>query len=130
MDTCLGGRTHPATISELADKSREDPKDPNQNLKHWLHVVELARNSQKQYVENRYYERSFIQLARAASIALEKTPTQGGHHTLLTPDQRNDMVLVSLAFFLHQVISPTSVFDIFILPTGFTFAPISCDPKP
>jgi hypothetical protein len=89
-------KTRPATIAELADKSREDLWDPNKHLKHWLRTAELARKSGKQHAENGDYERSFIQLARAATIILEKMPTHKDYHTLLTNNQRNNLVLVSL----------------------------------
>ena len=97
-DARMERRTRPATIAELADKSREDLWDPNKHLKHWLRTAELARKAGKQYAENGDYERSFVQLARAASIILEKMPTHKDYHTLLTPSQRNNLVLVSLCF--------------------------------
>ncbi|KAF9648230.1 hypothetical protein BDM02DRAFT_3082246, partial [Thelephora ganbajun] len=85
----------PATIAELADKSREDLWDPNKHLKHWLRTAELARKSGKQHAENGDYERSFVQLARAATIILEKMPTHKDYHTLLSSSQRHNLVLVS-----------------------------------
>lgn len=88
-------KTRPATIAELADKSREDLWDPNKHLKHWLRTAELARKSGKQLAESGDYERSFVQLARAATIILEKMPTHKDYHTLLTSNQRNNLVLVS-----------------------------------
>lgn len=91
----LERKTRPATIAELADKSREDLWDPNKHLKHWLRTAELARKSGKQYAENGDYERSFVQLARAATIILEKMPTHKDYHTLLTANQRHNLVLVS-----------------------------------
>ena len=96
-DARLERKTRPATIAELADKSRQDLWDPNKHLKHWLRTAELARKSGKQYAENGDYERSFVQLARAASIILEKMPTHKDYHTLLTSGQRNNLVLVSLS---------------------------------
>lgn len=94
-DTRLERKTRPATIAELADKSREDLWDPNKHLKHWLRTAELARKSGKQYAESGDYERSFVQLARAATIILEKMPTHKDYHTLLTTSQRSNLVLVS-----------------------------------
>lgn len=102
-DARLERRTRPATIAELADKSREDLWDPNKHLKHWLRTAELARKSGKQYAENGDYERSFVQLARAATIILEKMPTHKDYHTLLTTSQRNNLVLVSLSPFLFPL---------------------------
>ena len=95
LDARLERKTRPATIAELADKSREDLWDPNKHLKHWLRTAELARKSGKQYAENGDYERSFVQLARAATIILEKMPTHKDYHTLLTANQRSNLVLVS-----------------------------------
>jgi len=82
-------KTHPATIAELASKSREDLWDPSKDLKHRLRTVELARKSGKQYADDRDYERSFIQFSRAASIILEKMPTHKDYYTRLTTSQRN-----------------------------------------
>ncbi|KAF9781125.1 hypothetical protein BJ322DRAFT_990790, partial [Thelephora terrestris] len=85
----------PATITELADKSREDPWDPNKSLKHWLRSAELARKAGKQYAEDGDYERSFVQLARASTIILDWMPLHRDHHTLLSADQRRNLLLVS-----------------------------------
>jgi len=115
-DARLERKTRPATIAELADKSREDLWDPNKHLKHWLRTAELARKSGKQYAENGDYERSFVQLARAASIILEKMPTHKDYHTLLTTSQRNNLVLVSLSLFPRHSISPTFVLVVFDYP--------------
>ena len=99
-DPRLERKIRPATIAELADKSREDLWDPNKHLKHWLRTAELARKSGKQYAENGDYERSFVQLARAASIILEKMPTHKDYRSLLTESQRNNLVLVSFSLSL------------------------------
>lgn len=96
-DARLERKTRPATIAELADKSREDLWDPNKHLKHWLRTAELARKLGKQYAEGGDYERSFVQLARAATIILEKMPTHKDYQTLLTSSQRHNLVLVSLS---------------------------------
>jgi len=121
-DARLERKTRPATIAELADKSHEDLWDPNKHLKHWLRTAELARKSGKQYAESGDYERSFVQLARAASIILEKMPTHKDYHTLLTTSQRNNLVLVSLSLFPHQA---TFVFAVSTCPVRFIFAPVS-----
>ena len=97
-DSRVERKTRPATIAELADKSREDLWDPNKHLKHWLRTAELARKSGKQYAENGDYERSFIQLARAATIILEWMPTHQDYQTLLNATQRSNLVLVSSVF--------------------------------
>jgi hypothetical protein len=97
-DARVERRTRPATIAELADKSREDLWDPNKSLKYWLRTAELARKAGKQYAEDGDYERSFVQLARAATIILERMPTHRDYHTLLTSDQRRNLVLVSPSF--------------------------------
>ena len=125
-DARLERKTRPATIAELADKSREDLWDPNKHLKHWLRTAELARKSGKQYAEGGDYERSFIQLARAATIILEKMPTHKDYRTLLTESQRNNLVLVSLylSFFTRQVVSSASVLA-FSSPMGFIVVPVS-----
>ena len=99
-DARVERKARPATIAELADKSREDLWDPNKHLKHWLRTAELARKSGKQYAENGDYERSFVQLARAATIILEKMPTHKDYDTLLTGNQRHNLILVGLSSLL------------------------------
>jgi hypothetical protein len=89
------GGNRPATIAELAEKSRENLWDPNKDFRHWLRTAEAARRAGKQYAENGDYERGFIQLARAATIILEKMPTHREYHTLLNNEQRNNLTLVS-----------------------------------
>lgn len=98
-DPRLERRTRPATIAELANKSREDLWDPTKHLKHWLRTAELARKSGKQYAEAGDYERSFVQLARAATIILEWMPSHKDYKTLLNEDQRRNLTLVSLSPF-------------------------------
>lgn len=88
-------KTRPATIAELAHKSSEDPWDPTKHLKHWLRTAELARKSGKQHAENGDYERSFVQLARAATIILQWMPHHKDYDTLLNQDQRRNLTLVS-----------------------------------
>jgi len=124
-DARLERKTRPATIAELADKSREDLWDPNKHLKHWLRTAELARKSGKQYAESGDYERSFVQLARAATIILEKMPTHKDYHTLLTSSQRHNLVLVSLS--LRRVVFSHFVLPVFDPSAGFIFTPVPCD---
>lgn len=135
-DARVERKTRPATIAELADKSREDPWDATKHLKHWLRIAELARKSGKQYAENGDYERSFIQLARAATIILDRMPSHKDYNTLLTTTQRNNLVLVSLSTFslpsyaafvsssLSTSRSGSSLllnFDFFIIPRSHSF---------
>ena len=89
-------QSRPATIAELAEKAREDIWDPNKHLKHWLRTAELSRKHGKQYAEAGDFERSFVQLARAATIILEKMPTHQDYQTLLNASQRHNLSLVSI----------------------------------
>jgi len=92
------GKVRPATIVELADKSREDLPNLNKNIQYWLHAVTLASKSGKHYSENGDYERSYVQYARVACIIREKIPIQREYHTLLTNEQRCSLTLVILSF--------------------------------
>lgn len=96
----------PATIAELADKAREDIWDPNKHLKHWLRTAELSRKYGKSYAEAGDYERSFVQLARAATIILEKMPTHRDYQTLLNATQRHNLSLVSTIFVFYGSFFP------------------------
>ena len=98
----LERKTRPATITELAEKARKYPWDPNKSLKYWLHTTDLARKSAKQHALNGDYQRSFVQFARVASMILEKMPTHKDYDTLLTSDQRNNLIAVRLSFFPHH----------------------------
>ena len=129
-DARLERPTRPATIAELADKSREELWDPNKHLKHWLRTAELARKSGKQYAENGDYERSFVQLARAATIILEKMPSHRDYNTLLTSSQKHNLILVSLSLSLSPsfLAGPYLAFSFsrfFDSPVGFIFAVIA-----
>jgi STAM-binding protein len=64
-------------------------------LKHWLRTAERARKDGNSYVDAKNWEAAFIELARAATIVLEKLPTHSEYHTMLTADQRANLGLVS-----------------------------------
>ena len=89
-------RSRPATIPELAEKAFEDLWDPDKSFKHWLRTAQFAREAGEQFKKNGDYDRSFIQLARAATLILEKIPTHMDYHTLLSANQRKNLILVSL----------------------------------
>lgn len=94
-----GGNTpryRPRTIAELADRARDDHWDPAKGVKHWLKAAEGIRRKGKVYVENGDLENGFIHYARAATLVLEKLPAHRDYHSTLTPDQRNNLGLVSL----------------------------------
>lgn len=86
----------PATIAELAAKAQENLWDPNKPLKHWLRAAEKSRRTAEAYVESGDYERGFIEFARAATIVLEKLPYHREYSTLLNPDQRQNLGMVSV----------------------------------
>jgi len=85
----------PATIAELADRARDTAWDPNLTLKHWLKSAEKYRNAGYAHIDRKELEQGFVELARAATIVMEKVPTHKDYHTLLNPTLRKNLGSVS-----------------------------------
>ncbi|RPD76125.1 hypothetical protein L226DRAFT_448606, partial [Lentinus tigrinus ALCF2SS1-7] len=85
----------PATIAELAAQAQENLWDPSKGLKHWLRTAEKSRRNAETLVANSDFEGAFVEYAKAATIVLEKLPTHREYQTLLNPDQRHNLGMVS-----------------------------------
>ena len=89
-----GGR-RPATIAELAERARDTPWDPSMGLKHWLRTAERFRNAGNVHIENGDLEQGFVELAKAATIVMQKVPTHNDYQTLLDQSLRMNLGKVS-----------------------------------
>lgn len=92
----------PATILELADKAREISWEGNTTLKHWLKAAEKHRNAGNTHVDRGEIEFGFVELARAATIVMEKVPAHKDYSTMLNASHRKN--LGTVRFFPHPII--------------------------
>jgi STAM-binding protein len=86
----------PATIAELAERARETNWDPSLSLKHWLKTAERYRDAGYAFIDSGDLEQGFVELARAATIVMEKAPTHRDYQTLLKPAMRKNLGSVRL----------------------------------
>ncbi|PPQ83875.1 hypothetical protein CVT26_009367 [Gymnopilus dilepis] len=90
------GRTRPASIAELAKEAMEDLWDENKDFKHYLRVAEKYRREGKECAKRGDLEGAFVQLARAATLVLEKLPLHRDYYGILNENQRQNLSLVGL----------------------------------
>ncbi|TFY76569.1 hypothetical protein EWM64_g7444 [Hericium alpestre] len=83
----------PLSIAELAERAKADPWDSQKPLKHWLRTAESSRSAGKRYAEQGDLENAFVELARAATIVLERLPAHQDYRVLLNSQQRHNMGL-------------------------------------
>jgi hypothetical protein len=86
----------PKTIAELAEEAREASRDDGRPLKQWLRDAENSRKNGKACLENEDLENAFVEMARAATIILERIPNHKDYRTLLSSTQRHNVGLVRL----------------------------------
>lgn len=95
-------QNRPLSITELAIIAQENLWDPSKGLKHWLRTAEKARRTGDVLSEDGDYERAFVELARAATIVLEKLPMHRDYTVLLNAEQRNNLAMVSSCLVLSS----------------------------
>ncbi|KAF8909812.1 hypothetical protein CPB84DRAFT_1673208 [Gymnopilus junonius] len=93
------GRTRPSSIAELAKEAMDDLWDENKDFKHYLRVAERYRREGKECAKRGDLEGAFVQLARAATLVLEKLPLHKDYYGILSENQRHNLSLVSLFIF-------------------------------
>ncbi|PPQ96322.1 hypothetical protein CVT26_005685 [Gymnopilus dilepis] len=86
--------SRPASISELAKEAMGDLWDENKGFKHYLRVAEKYRREGKECAKRGDLEGAFVQLARAATLALEKLPLHRDYYGVLNESQRYNLSLV------------------------------------
>lgn len=85
----------PASIAELAERAKVDVWDDSREFKHHLRAAEKYRREGKECAKKGDLETAFVQLARAATLVLEKLPSHRDYNTVLNVNQRHNLGLVS-----------------------------------
>ena len=88
-----GPNRRPATISELAERANI-PWDDNKGFKYHLKLAERYRREGKEYARSGDMENAFVELAKAATLVLERLPEHPDYNTKLNPNQRHNLGLV------------------------------------
>lgn len=86
----------PASIAELADKAMLDLWDESKDFKYYLRLAEKHRKEGKECAKRGDLEGAFVELARAATLVLEKLPMHKDYHNVLNANQRHNLGLVSV----------------------------------
>lgn len=94
----------PPTISELAERGKQNLWDPAKPLKHWLRTAEAHKRAAQAFEDNRDLENAFLEYAKAATIVVDKIPSHSEYHTVLNPLQRKNLGLVSY-YILYMILS-------------------------
>jgi STAM-binding protein len=88
-----GPSRRPATISELAERANI-PWDESKGFKHHLKLAEKYRRDGKEYARSGDMENAFVELAKAATLVLERLPEHPDYNTKLNSAQRHNLGLV------------------------------------
>ncbi|KAF9555501.1 Mov34-domain-containing protein [Agrocybe pediades] len=83
----------PSTIAELAEKAMIEIWDDSRDFKHYLRDAEKHRREGKEFARRGDIENAFVELARAATLVLEKLPTHRDYNTVLNANQRHNLAL-------------------------------------
>lgn len=84
----------PSSIAELAEKATIDVWDNSKDFKHYLRLAEKYRKEGKEYAKRGDLEGAFVELARAATLVLEKLPEHKDYSLVLSATQRHNLGLV------------------------------------
>ena len=93
-----GPSRRPATISELAERANI-PWDESKGFKYHLKLAEKYRRDGKEYAKSGDMENAFVELAKAATLVLERLPEHPDYNSKLNPNQRHNLGLVCPFFF-------------------------------
>ena len=93
--------SRPHSIAELAEMAKQSLGEDVRPFKTWLRIAETARRDAKSFQDQGDLEASFIEFARAATVVLEKIPSDPDYRVLLSPTQRHSIGLVSYLNPLH-----------------------------
>ena len=94
----------PLSIAELADRALHNLWDPSRSLKQWLKAADGFRKAGSSYADAGELEAAFVEFAKAATIILEKLPTHKEYYTVLSPTQRYNLGLVSVAYRIYSLV--------------------------
>ena len=90
-----GPSRRPATISELAERANI-PWDESKAFKYHLKSAEKYRREGKEYARAGDMENAFVELAKAATLVLERLPEHPDYTARLNANQRHNLGLVCL----------------------------------
>ncbi|KAF8960631.1 hypothetical protein BDZ97DRAFT_1832849 [Flammula alnicola] len=90
-----GPAKRPSSIAELADRAMEDLWDDSKDFKHYLRVAEKYRKDGKECTRRGVLEGAFVELARAATLVLEKLSMHRDYNFKLNANQRQNLALNS-----------------------------------
>ena len=94
-----GPSRRPATISELAERA-SIPWDESKGFKYHLKSAEKYRREGKEYAKSGDMENAFVELAKAATLVLERLPEHPDYIAKLNPNQRHNLGLVCVLFYI------------------------------
>lgn len=83
----------PATISELAERANTQ-WDESKGFKYHLKLAERYRREGKEHARAGDMENAFVQLAKAATLVLERLPEHPDYNAKLNATQRHNLGLV------------------------------------
>lgn len=84
----------PSSIAELADRAKAVLWDDSKDFKYYLRLAENHRNEGKELAKRGDLEGAFVELARAATLVLEKLPMHKDYHNVLSSSQQHNLSLV------------------------------------
>lgn len=84
----------PASIAELAQRATLNLYDDSKDFKYYLRLAEKHRKEGKESAKRGDLEGAFVELARAATLVLEKLPMHKDYQNVLNPTQRHNLGLV------------------------------------
>jgi STAM-binding protein len=90
------GPRRPASIAELAEMAMLDLWDDTKDFKHYLRMAEKYRKEGKECAKKGDLEGAFVELARAATLVLEKLPMHRDYNGMLNANQRQNLSLVRI----------------------------------
>ncbi|KZV71236.1 hypothetical protein PENSPDRAFT_630656 [Peniophora sp. CONT] len=117
LSVSSGPPRRPRTIAELAEAAKLGTDDDSLPLKQYLRNAETARKHGRRLYEEDDLENAFIQLARAATIVLEKLPAHKDYRALLNSTQRHNMglhgqeILDQLATIKNTLLEQAEAYD-------------------
>lgn len=86
----------PASIAELAQRATVNLYDDSKDFKYYLRLAEKHRKDGKESAKRGDLEGAFVELARAATLVLEKLPMHKDYQNVLNPTQRHNLGLVRI----------------------------------
>ena len=113
------GPKPPASIAELSEIVILNLWDDSQDVKHYLTMAEKYRKEGQECARRGDLEGAYIELARAATLMLEKLPVHRDYNGMLNANQRNNLSLVRISTVILPFPLLTVCFDhSFFLPSN------------